>query len=1464
MLMAVEILKGETELIPEPRVYAAAGLPFPLAGLDDRRFEKLIYWIYREEIETGIWKDKYDEIRLMSGVRDDGKDCVLYKNNIQYGVIQCKHSANNTALDMVTFAKEVIKFGLYSLVESRTIKIYDDYEYYVAASARFQAKTLDLIDNYKTSFTGHTDFKKWTEQVIKDYQGLKHFKFDVIETALKANLDKLKILKIDGDEINRRLETDLQSTVVKAFFTVRSVVENDALEPIKEQLDVISGQLVTLDGNTQRIAEAVMPHPERKPFSEVAGYLDRSVTGEVEEIHFYILGETKTLAEIVQKHRKIALLGSGLMGKSTELQQLGYILSNAYPELYIYLIKLDVSGEAPISSKIKGIEQIPQKSLVVLLDGLDEVVPQYRTAARNMIEDFVRDHEDCLIVVSCRTNIYVTDDENNDVNTLPGFESFTLQKLTDKEIKKYVNDHLGKDKDEFLKCIGQYDLEDLLAIPFYLIRFVEQFRLNHHISSNKAALFEGIIRNGIKADVDRLKPTDPLKWETMVYEALVQLSTVLEIMGKNFFTHADLQLLFDDDELLMNVKNTASLIHGNDKAGGAWNFLHNNFQEYLAAQQLSRLSFSGILKAISFQPENKIVKPTWFSTVSFLLNTLAETEPVRKQLLAWLEKENSGQLMMIDPGTLKAAYRLDIFKRNYEEQKKKDMPFHHQRFNLKFVSRFMQSDPALEFILQELNSNVSDTLKQALLKIVQFFDLLAAPIHQDQLKTTLLKCISGANDYTRMLATNAWNTLFTVPFAEFDTVFTEYKNTADSGVRSSLFAMIYKQGFAEQYLEHLLDVLEVIERERNQLNHQKTSDNQRYLDEHIWIGRSILQIKSQQAVTTYLDWMLKHAATKFFPNQLKESFTFVLGLIDGQQQPQLVEKVVEIYLETGPYNLQERKEFIEFFRKHQQLLYVFKKVYALKTPPRYTELQILAVLVDQSSIDFLIECYKSKALTIHDMQHFQNLLGDDQLALRIYFNMQMNLVEPFPFPVAPDMARKSFERDTRKVAMFFDKELFRQEVAKPMIKLGKETAMYNDLQPIRTQNHHDDEFFDFAFDVLRRDDDWYEINLGIVLKEVDENWPLIGIQWIYLFAKQQYRWLFTQGQKEYTVSWCNSIAPTTDFYVDRYYEDRRGHAPKELILVYFVRLFNLREFADQFYLDMLYYPESDHALEQLEFIEERCSHNQIVTQMLSNLYQHSLNGIVLDRHLKYFRIYKIKGAAAGLFELLKSEDTYNWHEVLDAFIELGGDQSTLWELLPHFRTDYYHDTVIDRLINFQPQAVEIYLSKLFDKATEERKLSLSRILIKLQSRKGFRYYLNYIKVKKTVPDYTSPDNALFRVYSIRLADLAVALYRLSFNPEVKYESINSLHYISSTVIQNIYLAPGNQFKMKLLLKLFNTWLKLLGRFSPTEENKAMIKDLQYLAEGFEHQQELKMSTVISFPEAIQIYRELTSGKFKTS
>jgi len=52
--MAVEIIKGESELIPEPRVYAAAGLAFPLAGLDDRWFEELTCWIYLEEIETGI------------------------------------------------------------------------------------------------------------------------------------------------------------------------------------------------------------------------------------------------------------------------------------------------------------------------------------------------------------------------------------------------------------------------------------------------------------------------------------------------------------------------------------------------------------------------------------------------------------------------------------------------------------------------------------------------------------------------------------------------------------------------------------------------------------------------------------------------------------------------------------------------------------------------------------------------------------------------------------------------------------------------------------------------------------------------------------------------------------------------------------------------------------------------------------------------------------------------------------------------------------------------------------------------------------------------------------------------------------------------------------------------------------------------------------------------------------------
>src|SRR5687768_331151 len=107
-----------------PIISAHSDKPIPLANQgypynsipSDRRFEELIYSIYKKKIENDrTWKELYDDIALMQGVGEKGRDCVLYKNGIITGIIQCKKY--DTRISKPDCAKEILKFVLYSFFD---------------------------------------------------------------------------------------------------------------------------------------------------------------------------------------------------------------------------------------------------------------------------------------------------------------------------------------------------------------------------------------------------------------------------------------------------------------------------------------------------------------------------------------------------------------------------------------------------------------------------------------------------------------------------------------------------------------------------------------------------------------------------------------------------------------------------------------------------------------------------------------------------------------------------------------------------------------------------------------------------------------------------------------------------------------------------------------------------------------------------------------------------------------------------------------------------------------------------------------------------------------------------------------------------------------------------------------------------------------------------------------------------
>ncbi|MCS6103532.1 hypothetical protein DWV12_14555 [Clostridium botulinum] len=233
--------KREINSKKKERVYSGHKIPYEHLG--DREFEILIYDLYkRHEIEIN---KNFENIALMSGVAEHGRDAVLYKNGEPNAIIQCKHTSINSAMGKSQAAKEIIKFVLYVIDDKNLIPSNGEILYYFVNSNVFKEEAQGLLDNFKDEISKQDKLEIWTNQVIQKYEKLKDKKYKDIKIQMQEIFNRLNVKRVERPDIDILISN--QNDILSIFFEVKKVIEKnprlpnkyETLVPTKEELEEI-------------------------------------------------------------------------------------------------------------------------------------------------------------------------------------------------------------------------------------------------------------------------------------------------------------------------------------------------------------------------------------------------------------------------------------------------------------------------------------------------------------------------------------------------------------------------------------------------------------------------------------------------------------------------------------------------------------------------------------------------------------------------------------------------------------------------------------------------------------------------------------------------------------------------------------------------------------------------------------------------------------------------------------------------------------------------------------------------------------------------------------------------------------------------------------------------------------------------------------------------------------------------
>jgi predicted NACHT family NTPase len=170
-------------------------------------------------------------------------------------------------------------------------------------------------------------------------------------------------------------------------------------------------------------------------FNAVEGYIERkvlpySIASSDELAQFFNKEKRVSLLDGCKENSLLLLLSDAGTGKSVELNQLAYLLSDSACPYYPVRICLNTySGEEFANLLPYEYKRLDPCHLFWIIDGFDELEAKYSNDFKRQLVKYISANQQTHIVLSTRSNFCKTAVADDGSETFPGFEEYGICSL---------------------------------------------------------------------------------------------------------------------------------------------------------------------------------------------------------------------------------------------------------------------------------------------------------------------------------------------------------------------------------------------------------------------------------------------------------------------------------------------------------------------------------------------------------------------------------------------------------------------------------------------------------------------------------------------------------------------------------------------------------------------------------------------------------------------------------------------------------------------------------------------------------------------------------------------------------------------------------------------------------------------------------------------------------------------------
>ncbi|MBY4798620.1 hypothetical protein K6W78_01150 [Burkholderia cepacia] len=236
-------------------------LPFHLLG--DRQFELLSYSLIKKEIHSRKLVD-FDDVAIMQGVGERGRDCVLYLESKVRGLVQCKKYEARLTKPQVL--KEIIKFLMFACNEPTILPDPDNFKYFIFASNDFTEPAIDLLHQYSVTIEAEIKagtIDQYVGQIAEEYESFRGFRTTPPFDKVRNLVSRIAVLGVNGVDLTNRVNEELD--ILKNFFNVKTVVSiDDADKVLRKALEDYGLKFLTDDALRKLQSRISIAHPDHR------------------------------------------------------------------------------------------------------------------------------------------------------------------------------------------------------------------------------------------------------------------------------------------------------------------------------------------------------------------------------------------------------------------------------------------------------------------------------------------------------------------------------------------------------------------------------------------------------------------------------------------------------------------------------------------------------------------------------------------------------------------------------------------------------------------------------------------------------------------------------------------------------------------------------------------------------------------------------------------------------------------------------------------------------------------------------------------------------------------------------------------------------------------------------------------------------------------------------------------------